>query len=130
VINSSGRVIREKKPRLNPQQIGIRQRPSLAPGCLIVSFHAAVSGVGDVIIRRKKAAVVVRVKLPANLQLFEVAHAIDLPGLLLGFGQAGQKESRKNSDNRDDNQQFDQGEARRKTPTLARQSCPACPRID
>jgi hypothetical protein len=51
--------------------------------------------------------------LPTKLQLFQIAQAVHLLPLLLGVGQTGQEQSRKKSDNRDDNQQFNQGKSPR-----------------
>jgi hypothetical protein len=44
------------------------------------------------------------------LQLFQIAHAIDAPGFLLGFGQGGQEQRGQNGNDGNDHEQLDKSE--------------------
>jgi len=50
------------------------------------------------------------VHLPSQHQLFVVTQAGYRTGLFLGAGQGRKQQSRKDADDRDDDQKFDQGE--------------------
>src|SRR5439155_1563271 len=54
---------------------------------------------------------IVGIKPPAEHHLAEIVHAADALRLGFGFGQRGQKQTRENSDDGYDHQQFDEREA-------------------
>ena len=85
--------------RRNP---GIRTALVIAGGIVVDQGIVIIRGVHD----------------PAELELFEIAHAIDHLGPVLGSGECGQQHCGKNRDNGDYHQQFDQGESSSGTSSL------------
>src|SRR5205814_1263316 len=58
----------------------------------------------------QRVAVVLRIHLDAESDLFEVVGAMDDSGAAFGGGERGQKKTRENGNDRDDNEKFDQRE--------------------
>ena len=63
---------------------------------------------------RKNLVAVVGVELHEQPDLFEVVQALDAIGFRFGLGKRGQKHRRQDGDDRDDDEQFDEREARAK----------------
>ena len=54
---------------------------------------------------------IIRVELPGELKLFEIGFAIHDPGFIFCATQGWQKQSRKNGNNGDDDEQLDECES-------------------
>ena len=92
-----------------PKQIGVVRviirevLPTVDPARIRISSAAVLVG-------RQGAIVIIWIHRPCQRQLFDVGHALDGLGSLLGARQGGQKQGRQDGDDGDDHQQFDQGE--------------------
>jgi hypothetical protein len=63
------------------------------------------------------SVVIIRVHADGQAELADIAVALDLDGLGLRLGQCGQEHPGKDGDDRDDNEEFDQGECGPAVPT-------------
>lgn len=73
--------------------------------------HDYASALDPIVARWHYIVVVVRVHVPAELELFEVAQASDGLRLALGFGERGQEHPRQDRDDGNDDEQLDEGES-------------------
>ena len=109
MVNAGRGSVRVKEARLDVGSGGVRPRVAETPGIL------GESGAGlhreNPVIRAKSASIIVSVHFPAELQLLEIAPAIDASSLLLGAGQGREKQGGQDGDDRDHNQQFYQGKS-------------------
>jgi len=93
--------------------VGIVGLPGVQPAgdpVGISARDAVGAGLGLPVVAGDEFTILIGIHYPGELQLFQVAEAINGPGPGLGAGQGGQQQGGQNGNDGDHHQEFDQGE--------------------
>src|SRR2546429_405788 len=107
MVDGSRTVVLKQDAVLDVRCGGVQGRDARTPGKAANNWIVARDTVNE-IIWRQPVIIVQRIQVAADLQLPEVVQARDIECLSFGFVQGGQKKARKDGDDRDDHQQFNQ----------------------
>jgi len=108
MIDGGRAVVLEQKPLLDVGGGGVQRRNARTPGQAANDRNIIAINIVNKIIWRQPIIVISRIEMPAELKLFEIVEAGDIERLRFRPAQSRQEEARKDRNDRDDDQQFNQ----------------------